>query len=174
MWIFRAEASRRLDGYDGTSLRGWGDGSFNGRGEHSPYGGGYIEYNYGPLLWIARMLKFKPLSAAEQEVGAMVIILKDGMFCMNTLADMCVILTSIFELMSDSQAGRDIVVNMGATKNTVHFERWLHYVREMYLLRKVKLTFVPTERMRADDKTKVVHKAKFLFCRHFQMNLPDI
>ena len=51
---------------------------------------------------------------------------------------------------------------------------WWQAVREQFLLRKVKLTFVPTEMMRADDKTKVVHKAKFLFCRRYQMNLPDM
>ena len=62
-------------------------------------------------------------------------------------------------------------MNAGVTKHTVHFERWLYYVRDAYLKKKVEITFVPTEKMRADDKTKVVHKAKFEFCRKVQLNL---
>ena len=41
----------------------------------------------------------------------------------------------------------------------------------MFLKKKLKLTLVTTEKMRADDKTKVVHKTKFVYCRMFQMNL---
>ena len=119
----------------------------------------------------SRRLKFKPLSAAEQEVGSMIIITKDGIFCTHILEDMGVQLTSIFELMTDSQAGRDIVINAGATKHTVHFERWLYFLRDRYLRRCMKITFIGTDKMRADDKTKVVFKAKFIMCRLFQMNL---
>ena len=103
----------------------------------------------------------------------MMVICKDGMFIINVLADMGVQMTTTFELMTDSQSGRDIVVNPGATKQTVHFERWLHYVRDLYLRRKVRITLVTSEQMMADDKTKVVHKAKFFLCRKFQMNLTD-
>ena len=55
----------------------------------------------------------------------------------------------------------------------MHFERWLYYVREAYLKKKVTITYVPTDKMRADDKTKVVHKGKFEFCRKHQLNLRD-
>ena len=109
--------------------------------------------------------------AQENEVAAMVAICKGGQFTVHVLEDMHVVLTRIFELLTDSQSGRDSVVNLGATKNTVHYERWLHYARDLYLRKMMMITFVPTERMRADDKTKVVHKAKLLFCRMMQMNL---
>ena len=101
----------------------------------------------------------------------MMVITKEGMFCIASLEDMSITFDHIFELFTDSQSGRDIVVNQGATKHTVHFERWLYYVREMFLKKKLKLTLVTTEKMRADDKTKVVHKTKFIYCRMFQMNL---
>ena len=48
------------------------DASFNGRCEHSPYLGGYIEFYFGGMLYLARMAHFKPLSAQENEVAAMV------------------------------------------------------------------------------------------------------
>ena len=43
----------------------------------------------------------------------------------------------------------------------------------MFLRQKMKPIFVPTDVMRADDKTKVVHKLKLFFCRKYQMNLRE-
>ena len=103
----------------------------------------------------------------------MLIITKEGVFAKHVAEDMLMTLSQIFELMTDSQAGRDTVANPGVTKNSVHFERWLYYMRDQYLRRNLNITFCPTDLMRADDKTKVVHKLKFLFCRMHQMNLPE-
>ena len=75
------------DDYEGDRIRFFSDGSFNGRGEHSPYGGGYVEFYFGALLWVARMLKFKPQSAAEQELGAMNVMAKEAMFVLQLYSD---------------------------------------------------------------------------------------
>ena len=160
------------DDYDGTRIRVVSDGSFNGRGEHSPYGGGFVEFFFGAILWVARMLKFKPLSSAEQEVGAMNVMVKEGMFAMQIYTqDMQQEHDGPLELITDSQSGIDIVRNPGATKSSVHFERWLYYVRELFLRGKLQVTFQGTQLLAADDKTKVVFKSKFLYCRKKQMNL---
>ena len=95
------------------------------------------------------------------------------MFVYSILDDMGVTPSKICEILTDSQAGRDIVVNPGVTKHTVHFERWLYYARELYLKKKAAIALVPTEKMRADDKTKVVHKSKFEYCRKHQLNLKN-
>ena len=107
------------------------------------------------------------------EIGAMIMMLKEGMFCILVLEDMHVFMTHIFDVLTDNQSGRDTVVNQGATKGSIHFERWQYYARELYLQQKIKPILVSTEAMRADDKTKVVHKSKFMFCRKMTMNLPD-
>ena len=59
------------------------------------------------------------------------------------------------------------------TKHTVRSERWIYRVREAFLKNKMEITFVPSEKMRAGDKTKIVRKAKFEFCRKVQLNLED-
>ena len=141
--------------YDGSYVRAHGDGTFNGRGEHSPYGGGFTEFYFGLLTWIARSMKFKPLSSCEMEVAAMVAVTKEGVFSTNILLDMHAELTKVLKVLTDSQSGRDVVCNAGATKHTVHFERWLYYVRDMYLRKKLMIELVTTVKMRADDKTKV-------------------
>lgn len=67
------------------------------------------------------------------------------------------------------------MVNAGATKHTVHFERWLHFARALQLKGAVKAVLIGTDLMRADDKTKVVEKKKFYYCRRSTMNLaPDV
>ena len=103
----------------------------------------------------------------------MMVMLKEGMFVLRITEDMGVKLNDKPMLLTDSQSGRDTVINPGVTKHTVHFERWMYYVREAFLKKQVDIELVTTEKMRADDKTKVVHKAKFEFCRKLQLNLKD-
>ena len=98
---------------------------------------------------------------------------KEGMFVMGLAEDFGLDLKDVLEVITDSQSARDSVVNQGATKNSIHYERRLFYARELFLRRKIRITLVKTDMMRADDKTKVVHKAKFLYCRKLQMNLAD-
>ena len=71
----------------------------------------------------------------------------------------------------DNKALYDVVKNNGVTKNTIHVERWMMYVRELYLQGKISLELIGTDDMRADDKTKVVDRKKFEFCRMTVMNL---
>ena len=101
----------------------------------------------------------------------MVAVTKEGVFSTNILLDMHAELTKVLKVLTDSQSGRDVVCNAGATKHTVHFERWLYYVRDMYLRKKLMIELVTTVKMRADDKTKVVDKSKFFYCRKYQLNI---
>ena len=55
----------------------------------------------------------------------------------------------------------------GATKRTVHFDRWLHFARELYLRNKIKIYLTGTENMIADIFTKALDKTKFLKCRDY-------
>ena len=53
----------------------------------------------------------------------------------------------------------------------MHFERRLHYARELYLRQIIFVILVPTDKMMADDKTKAVQdRAKVIKCRDFQIN----
>ena len=104
----------------------------------------------------------------------MLMVITNGMFCVGVLIDMKCASKEIFMLFTDSQSGRDTVVNPGVTKHSVHFEGWMHYVRDCYLRGKIRVTHVLTAQMRADNMTKVVDKAKFLFCRKYQLNLTDL
>ena len=66
-----------------------------------------------------------------------------------------------------TKAAVDVIRYPGATKRTLHFDRWLHFARELYLRNKVEIYFAGTELMMADFFTKPVDKTKFLECRDY-------
>ena len=57
----------------------------------------------------------------------------------------------------------------GATKRTVHFDRWLHYARALCLRNKVEVFHIGTESMMGDIFTKALDKTKFIKCRDYIM-----
>ena len=74
-------------------------------------------------------------------------------------------------LLTDFKSAFDIIQNPGATKHTIHFTRWLHFARELWLKRVINVYLVTTDKMMADDKTKPVEKSQFLKCRKAQLNI---
>ena len=51
----------------------------------------------------------------------------------------------------------------------MHFDRWLHFARELTLRNKVNVYLAGTDDMMADFFTKAVDKTKFLKCRNYLM-----
>ena len=118
-------------------------------------------------------MKFKPLSSRDAEMGAMFMLSKPLIFSMNMLEDMGFEVKAPVAMVSDSKSGVDTIVNPGATKNSIHLDRWMHFVRELYLKGRIKMLLTTTDLMRADDKTKIVERKKFLYCRKMTMNLKE-
>ena len=67
----------------------------------------------------------------------------------------------------DNKAAVDVIKYPGATKRTVHFDRWLHFARWMCLQNKTEVFLVGTEDMMGDIFTKALDKTKFLKCRDY-------
>ena len=74
---------------------------------------------------------------------------------------------------TDNKAAYDIVRNPGATKRTAHFDRWLHFARDLYLRNALRVYLTPTSKMMADINTKATDRATFFRCRAYQMNLDE-
>ena len=148
----------------------WGDASFGGKAVH-PYAGGFIRWKGAAILWIARKLKFVPLSTCEAEVAATVMMLKEAMFVLSVLHDLGYATEGKLPTLTDSKSGRDVIRNPGVTKHTAHFARWLHWARELYMQQKIEMILVEDSDMMADCDTKIVDRDKFFKCIKFQMNL---
>ena len=93
-------------------------------------------------------------------------MIQDGIFCTNILNDLGVKL-ELMHVLTDSKATYDTVRNPGATKKSVHVERWLMFARDLYLRKRFSMNLVPTLKMMADMMTKVVDRDKFLKCRDY-------
>ena len=146
----------------------WADASFGGT--VMPFGGGFIRWRNAAVCWISRKLKFVPLSTCEAEVAALVNVLMEAMFVIDILQDLGVELADKVPCFTDSKSGFDIIRQPGVTKHTAHFDRWLHWARELYLMQVIALYHTPTDLMMADDKNKMVDRTKFFKCRDFQLN----
>ena len=135
-----------------------------------PYGGGFVWYANAAVSWLSRKVRFVPLSTCEAETAAMTDLAKEEIYVNNILQDLGYILPTPL-IISDSKSAVDIVKNPGTTKRSIHFDRWLHFTRELYLKKKIRVELAGTYYMMADDKTKVVDRDKFFRCRAFQMNI---
>ena len=144
------------------------DASF-GRDIH-PFAGGFVQYRNGPLAWTSRKAKFVPLSSCEIEVFGIVMLLKEAEFASQVIEFLTAPMACKTAAVTDNKAARDVIKCPGATKRTVHFDRWLHFAREMVLMNKAEVFFAPTDMMMADGLTKAVDKTKFLKCRDYVMS----
>ena len=135
-----------------------------------PFGGGFIEYEQGAVSWLARKTKFIPQSSCEAETAAIVMVVKESRFVRDVLEFLGAPTFGPTPAITDNKAAFDIVKNPGATKRTNHFDRWLHYARELYLRNALKIYLVPTENMMADAMTKATDRQVFFRCRAYTMN----
>ena len=55
-------------------------------------------------------------------------------------------------------------------RSTKHFERWLHYVRELRQRLVISMHLVPDSHMVSDIFTKPLYRAKFSWCRDYLLN----
>ena len=62
----------------------------------------------------------------------------------------------------DNTAVIDVAHDVGVSARTKHFDRAIHYLRDLVQLRRVIPIFVRTHIQRADGLTKALDKAKYL------------
>ena len=74
-------------------------------------------------------------------------------------------------MLNDNKAAIDMIHKPGVTKKSVHYERWIHFARELHLSGRMKYFWCSTVQMMADGFTKVVDKATFLKGRAYYMNI---
>ena len=74
-------------------------------------------------------------------------------------------------LVCDGKSALDIIKNPGVTKRSAHYENWLFFARDAFLTNKARFFHTTTDKMMADNLTKVVDRTKFFACRNYQMNI---
>ena len=83
-------------------------------------------------------------------------------FVRNICADMGVELQGRLVLAVDNTACIDIANDVGVSGRTKHFNRAIHYLRDLTQLRRVLPFYINTEQQCADGYTKALDKSKFV------------
>ena len=123
---------------------------------------GYGIYLYGSLVSFAsKQLKTVAFSSAEAEYAAASYCCKEIEFVRNICADMGVELQGRLVLAVDNTACIDIAHDVGVNSRTKHFDRAIHYLRDLTQLKRVIPTFVSTLLQRADGYTKPMDKSTY-------------
>ena len=123
---------------------------------------GYCVYLFGGLVsFSSKQLKTVAFSSCEAEYAAASFACKEIEFIRNVCADMGLPLAGRLVLAVDNTAAIDIAHDVGVSARTKHFDRAIHYLRDLTQLKRILPTFVDTNRQRADGLTKALDKSKY-------------
>ena len=123
---------------------------------------GYGIYLYGGLISFAsKQLKTVAFSSCEAEYAAGSFACKEIEFVRNLCGDLGVQLHGRLVLALDNTACIDIAYDVGVSGRTKHYDRAIHYMRDLTQLKRVLPTYVNTDRQRADGYTKALDKSKY-------------
>ena len=130
------------------------------------YCGYFILLFNAAIDWGTKLVKVK-MSSAEAEVGAGSIASKRGMYVRQFLGHIMQLPRVPTSHIVDASALPAITENLGVSKKTEHFFRWLHYMRFMVTHGYSYVHLCRTFDMWADAMTKVSDKD--LFCRFIKV-----
>ena len=123
---------------------------------------GYGIYLFGGLIsYGSKQLKTVAFSSCEAEYAAASYACKEVEFIRNICADMGVVLQSRLVLALDNTAAIDIANDVGVSARTKHFDRAIHYLRDLTQMRRILPFYVKATDQRADGYTKALDKSKF-------------
>jgi hypothetical protein len=123
---------------------------------------GHCIYLYGSLVsYSTKQLKQVAFSSCEAEYAAASACCKEMEFVRNVCFDLGMKLQGRLVLAVDNTAVIDVAHDVGVSARTKHFDRAMHYLRDLVQLRRVIPVFVRTHIQRADGLTKALDKSKY-------------
>ena len=136
------------------------------------YVGALVLMFNGVIDWGSTLLKVK-LSTAEVEIAAGSYGAKRGMYVRNTFGEMFPLPRHATSHVIDNSALPSLTENVGVSKKTEHFTRWLHYLRHLVQQGLSYVHLCRTHDMRADPLTKVVARDAFYQFVKLGCNRPE-
>jgi len=123
---------------------------------------GYGIYLFGGLISFAsKQLKTVAFSSCEAEYAAASFACKEVEFVRMICGDLGVELKQRLVLAVDNTAAIDVAHDVGVSGRTKHFDRAIHYFRDLTQLRRILPAYVKTHQQRADGYTKILDKSTF-------------
>ena len=106
----------------------------------------------------SKQLKTDAISSCEAEYAAASYCCKEIEFIRALCADLGLTLRDRLVLAVDNTACIDIAHDVSVSARTKHFDRAIHYLRDLTQMRRVVPAFVRTDQQKADGYTKALDK----------------
>ena len=126
----------------------------------------------GAIDWGSKLLKVK-LSTAEIEIAAGCVAGKRGTYVRNAYGEMFPLPRVAASHVIDNSAMPSLTENVGVSKKTEHFARWLQYLRFQVQHGLSYIHLCRTFDMDADPMTKVTMRDAYLRFVKLGFNLSD-
>ena len=138
-----------------------------------PFGGHVVMFAGGAVSFQARKLKLVPQSSMEAETACYSVGSKDLVYMSNVIGSdgMQLDMTKPITTYCDNDAAVSNVKNVGTSMRNRHFEKWLHFGRELFLKLTSKPIWIETKLNVADIFTKPLDKTSFLKFRSILLNI---
>ena len=121
------------------------------------YAGFVIFFANAAIDWQSKLLKVM-LSSAEAEVGAGALACKRAIYLRHLIGEVTPLPALPIPHIVDHSALPPLSENLGVSRKTEHFRRWLHFMRYCVLHNYTYVHLTKSEHMLADSLTKVGDK----------------
>ena len=128
-------------------------------------------FNNGAVDWVAKLVKVK-LSTAEAEIAAGCMAGKRGVYVRGLIGEVYPMPRIATPHIVDNSATPALSENVGVSRKTEHFTRWLHYLRHLVSTGACYIFLCKTHQMHANALTKVENRSAFFVFRSVSLNLP--
>ena len=142
------------DPWDGQRGPYWSDASWK---VELNYAGFVIFFANAAIDWQSKLLKVM-LSSAEAEVGAGALACKRAIYLRHLIGEVTPLPALPIPHIVDHSALPPLSENLGVSRKTEHFRRWLHFMRYCVLHNYTYVHLTKSEHMLADSLTKVGDK----------------
>ena len=145
------------DGPENLGLHAYADSSW---GDAEPRYGYTIYLANGPIAYSSKSLKSAD-SSCEAEYAAANMCAREVYFQRGCLEDLDKDINGPILQLTDNTSAIDVVHNLGATANTKHYKRAIHWIRTEQQDNRIMLKHCDTEDMDADIFTKPLPPKRF-------------
>jgi hypothetical protein len=134
------------------------------------YAGFFILFQNAAVDWISKLLKVM-LSSSEAEIGAGTLAAKRVIYIRHFIGFVKPLPSVAVSHVVDNSALPSLTENLGVSRKTEHFRRWLHFMRYAVLHGYIHVHLAKTHDMHANFLTKVENLSAFFISRKIAMNL---
>lgn len=147
----------------GEPLCGFVDADWANGSDRRSYTGYVFKLANAPVSWECKKQPTVALSSTEAEYMALTSAAKEAVFLQRLIGEITGE-SYVVTLCNDNQSAQKLAQNPVHHNRTKHIDVRYHFIRELVENNKIKLSYLPTDRMLADILTKGLSRCKHQRC----------